>query len=171
MQPVHCCCRYGRPDATDEEVHEAAQAAMIHDSIVGRFPQQYDTIVGERGLRLSGGVLCPRPVPIPALKIMVPSEPLHREVSTCGRCKMMHSQVACVGAEPTAILPCDWIAARILRAEAITSPCLPRSASLTLSLQPALCPPCRREAAGGVCPGHPEESPDPAAGRGHQQPR
>ena len=48
--------RYGRPDATDEEVHEAAKAASIHDSIVGRFPQQYDTIVGERGLRLSGGV-------------------------------------------------------------------------------------------------------------------
>lgn len=47
--------RYGRPDATDEEVHEAAKAASIHDSIVGRFPQQYDTIVGERGLRLSGG--------------------------------------------------------------------------------------------------------------------
>ena len=48
-------CRYGRPNATDEEVHEAAKAASIHDSIVGRFPQQYDTIVGERGLRLSGG--------------------------------------------------------------------------------------------------------------------
>ena len=48
-------CRYGRPDATDEEVHEAAKAASIHDSIVGRFPQQYNTIVGERGLRLSGG--------------------------------------------------------------------------------------------------------------------
>ncbi len=36
-------------------MHEAAKAAAIHDSIVGRFPQQYDTIVGERGLRLSGG--------------------------------------------------------------------------------------------------------------------
>ena len=55
LQLLHGWCRYGRPDATDEEVHEAAQAAMIHDSIVGRFPQQYDTIVGERGLRLSGG--------------------------------------------------------------------------------------------------------------------
>ena len=55
--------RYGRPDATDEEVHEAARAAAIHDSIVGRFPQQYDTIVGERGLRLSGGAApsLPRP--------------------------------------------------------------------------------------------------------------
>lgn len=56
--------RYGRPDATDEEVHEAARAAAIHDSIVGRFPQQYDTIVGERGLRLSGGAtpdLCIHP--------------------------------------------------------------------------------------------------------------
>ena len=48
-------CRCGRPDAAGEEVHEAAKAASIHDSIVGRFPQQYNTIVGERGLRLSGG--------------------------------------------------------------------------------------------------------------------
>ena len=61
LQQVNGWCRYGRPDATDEEVHEAAKAAMIHDSIVGRFPQQYDTIVGERGLRLSGGAPCPWP--------------------------------------------------------------------------------------------------------------
>ena len=40
---------------TDEEVHEAAEAASIHESITTRFPQGYDTIVGERGLRLSGG--------------------------------------------------------------------------------------------------------------------
>ena len=47
--------RYGRPSASDEEVHEAAQAASIHEAIMARFPQQYQTVVGERGLRLSGG--------------------------------------------------------------------------------------------------------------------
>lgn len=51
-------CRYGRPDATDEEVHQAAEAASIHESIMTRFPQQYQTVVGERGLRLSGGASC-----------------------------------------------------------------------------------------------------------------
>ncbi|KAK9864361.1 hypothetical protein WJX84_009107 [Apatococcus fuscideae] len=47
--------RYGRPDASDAEVFAAAQAAAIHSNILERFPQQYETIVGERGLRLSGG--------------------------------------------------------------------------------------------------------------------
>ena len=47
--------RYGRPGATDEEVYEAAEAASIHEPIMARFPQQYQTVVGERGLRLSGG--------------------------------------------------------------------------------------------------------------------
>lgn len=46
--------RYGRPDATDEEVVEAAKAASIHDVIM-RTSAGYDTIVGERGVRLSGG--------------------------------------------------------------------------------------------------------------------
>ena len=36
-------------------MYDAARAASLHDSIINRFPQQYDTIVGERGLRLSGG--------------------------------------------------------------------------------------------------------------------
>jgi ATP-binding cassette subfamily B protein len=45
---------YGRPEATREEVHAAARAAHIHDSIVG-LPDGYDTQVGERGLKLSGG--------------------------------------------------------------------------------------------------------------------
>jgi ATP-binding cassette subfamily B protein len=46
--------RYGRPDASDEEVYEAARAAHIHDFIQG-LPNNYQTTVGERGLKLSGG--------------------------------------------------------------------------------------------------------------------
>eukprot|EP00045_Choanoeca_perplexa_P014134 m.164461 g.164461 ORF g.164461 m.164461 type:complete len:874 (-) comp16580_c0_seq4:876-3497(-) len=45
---------YGRPGATREEIMRAAAAAEIHDAIL-KFPQQYDTVVGERGLKLSGG--------------------------------------------------------------------------------------------------------------------
>ncbi|HEU0186491.1 MAG TPA: ABC transporter ATP-binding protein/permease [Gallionellaceae bacterium] len=45
---------YGRPDATREEILQAAQAAHIHDFIVS-LPRGYDTMVGERGLKLSGG--------------------------------------------------------------------------------------------------------------------
>ncbi len=46
--------RFGRPDATDAEVEEAAKAAAAHDFLV-KLPQGYDTYVGERGLMLSGG--------------------------------------------------------------------------------------------------------------------
>jgi ATP-binding cassette subfamily B protein len=46
--------RYGRPDASDAEVIEAARAANAHDFIVG-VPDGYDTMVGERGQSLSGG--------------------------------------------------------------------------------------------------------------------
>jgi len=46
--------RYGRPDATDEEVIAAAKAARLHDFIVSQ-PDGYDTWVGERGTTLSGG--------------------------------------------------------------------------------------------------------------------
>ena len=46
--------RYGRPTASMEEVQGAARAAYIHDRIM-EFPDGYDTIVGERGYRLSGG--------------------------------------------------------------------------------------------------------------------
>lgn len=45
---------YGRPDATQEEVFAAARAAHIHDFIES-LPEKYATIVGERGLKLSGG--------------------------------------------------------------------------------------------------------------------
>ncbi|MBS7224305.1 MAG: ABC transporter ATP-binding protein [Clostridiaceae bacterium] len=45
---------YGRPDATREEVIEAAKEAGAHDFIM-KTPQGYDTYVGERGVRLSGG--------------------------------------------------------------------------------------------------------------------
>ena len=46
--------RYAKPDATQDEIEEAARAANIHDRIVS-FAGGYDTVVGERGYRLSGG--------------------------------------------------------------------------------------------------------------------
>jgi ATP-binding cassette subfamily B protein len=65
--------RYGRPDATDEEVMSAAHAARC-DEFVRRMPEGYDTMVGERGAKLSGGqrqrigiaraILCNAPVVI-----------------------------------------------------------------------------------------------------------
>ena len=45
---------YSRPDATQEEMEEAARAAYIHERIL-EFSEGYDTIVGERGYRMSGG--------------------------------------------------------------------------------------------------------------------
>ena len=46
--------RFAKPDATDDEIEDAARAAQIHDTIVG-LPDGYDTVVGERGFRFSGG--------------------------------------------------------------------------------------------------------------------
>ncbi|KAI9821044.1 MAG: hypothetical protein M1827_003777 [Pycnora praestabilis] len=46
--------KYANPSVSDEVVYEACRAASIHDKILG-FPDGYDTKVGERGLRLSGG--------------------------------------------------------------------------------------------------------------------
>jgi ATP-binding cassette, subfamily B, heavy metal transporter len=46
--------RYGRPEATDEEVEDAARAASVH-GFIERLPARYETMVGERGLKLSGG--------------------------------------------------------------------------------------------------------------------
>jgi len=45
---------YGRPDATQEELEAAARAANIHERIA-ELPERYDTVVGERGYKLSGG--------------------------------------------------------------------------------------------------------------------
>jgi ATP-binding cassette subfamily B protein len=45
---------YGKPDASDEELFEAAKRANIHDFILS-LPQGYDSELGERGVRLSGG--------------------------------------------------------------------------------------------------------------------
>jgi subfamily B ATP-binding cassette protein MsbA len=45
---------YGRPDATEEELHHAARTALAHDFII-ELPDGYDTIIGERGIFLSGG--------------------------------------------------------------------------------------------------------------------
>jgi ATP-binding cassette subfamily B protein len=46
--------RFAKPDATDEEIEEAAAAARIHD-LISSLPDGYDTVVGERGYRFSGG--------------------------------------------------------------------------------------------------------------------
>ncbi len=46
--------RYGRPDATDAQIEQAARAAYIHDRVL-ELDEGYDTIVGERGYRFSGG--------------------------------------------------------------------------------------------------------------------
>jgi ATP-binding cassette, subfamily B, bacterial len=46
--------RYGRPDASDADVHAAARAAFAHDFIMA-LPEGYGTFLGERGVRLSGG--------------------------------------------------------------------------------------------------------------------
>jgi ATP-binding cassette subfamily B protein len=46
--------RYAKPEATMEEIETAARAAAIHDRVL-ELPEQYDTVVGERGYKLSGG--------------------------------------------------------------------------------------------------------------------
>jgi ATP-binding cassette subfamily B protein len=46
--------RYAKPDASDEELEAAAEAARIHH-VVAALPEGYDTVVGERGYRFSGG--------------------------------------------------------------------------------------------------------------------
>ena len=51
---IHDNIRYGRPEATKEEVIKAAEAAAAHDFIT-QLPNQYETVVGEKGYSLSGG--------------------------------------------------------------------------------------------------------------------
>lgn len=51
---IHYNIAYGRPEATGEEIMRAAQSAHLHHFIAS-LPQGYDTMVGERGLKLSGG--------------------------------------------------------------------------------------------------------------------
>lgn len=46
--------RFGKYDATDEEVYDVAQKAVVHENIMG-FSKKYDTVLGERGITLSGG--------------------------------------------------------------------------------------------------------------------
>jgi len=46
--------RFARPEATDEEIEEAARAAQIH-GLIASLPDGYETVVGERGYRFSGG--------------------------------------------------------------------------------------------------------------------
>ncbi|HWS59798.1 MAG TPA: ABC transporter ATP-binding protein [Flavobacterium sp.] len=46
--------KFGKEDATDEEVETAAKSAVVHDNIIG-FNKKYETILGERGITLSGG--------------------------------------------------------------------------------------------------------------------
>jgi ATP-binding cassette, subfamily B, bacterial len=46
--------RFARPEATDEEIEEAARAAQIH-ALIATLPEGYETVVGERGYRFSGG--------------------------------------------------------------------------------------------------------------------
>ena len=51
---IHDNIRYGRPEATKEEVIKAAQSAAAHD-FIKQLPNQYETVVGEKGYSLSGG--------------------------------------------------------------------------------------------------------------------
>ena len=48
------CSSYGKLGASEEELQDAAKAAQMHDRIIS-FPDGYETKVGERGIRLSGG--------------------------------------------------------------------------------------------------------------------
>ena len=53
-ESIRANLRYARPDATDAEIEAACRAARIHD-LIASLPDGYDTLVGERGYRMSGG--------------------------------------------------------------------------------------------------------------------
>ena len=55
--------RFGRPDATHAELEAAARAANSHE-FISHLPQGYDTVIGERGVRLSGGNVSASPSPV-----------------------------------------------------------------------------------------------------------
>jgi ABC transporter ATM len=54
-QSIYYNIAYAKPDATPEEIYEAAKKAKIHDVIVNQFPEGYNTKVGQRGTMISGG--------------------------------------------------------------------------------------------------------------------
>jgi len=54
-QSIYYNIAYAKPDATPEEIYEAAKKAKIHDVIVNQFPDGYNTKVGQRGTMISGG--------------------------------------------------------------------------------------------------------------------
>ena len=53
-ESIYFNIKYAKPDASKEEIEQAARLANIHD-FIEQLPQQYETVVGERGLKLSGG--------------------------------------------------------------------------------------------------------------------
>ena len=53
-ESIYFNLQYADPDATEDQIHEAARAANLHD-FIQQLPQGYETMVGERGLKLSGG--------------------------------------------------------------------------------------------------------------------
>jgi len=53
-ESIHCNIHYGKREATDDEIRDAISAAQL-DKLISTLPRGWDTVVGERGLRLSGG--------------------------------------------------------------------------------------------------------------------
>ena len=87
-------------------MYDAARAASLHDSIINRFPQQYDTIVGERGLRLSGGKSCLHC----SLRLIRPCAVLYAEAVFC----LLAAMQVCTKLHGVGGLPCIWVAAAIV---------------------------------------------------------
>lgn len=80
-------CYLGKHEASDEEVEQASKYADIHQRIL-TFPQQYNTVVGERGLKLSGGEkqrVCRAPLPSWGGAIMLKGSMARAAVLLC-RC-------------------------------------------------------------------------------------
>src|SRR5262249_29854040 len=78
-ESIRANLRYARPDAHDDELVEACRRARIHD-LIASLPEGYDTVVGERGYRLSGGekqrlAIAPNLLQQPPLRILHPATP------------------------------------------------------------------------------------------------